>query len=163
MHRRSTWPASSTAVEADAAAFGNVLLAQPENPAVAISSPTPRSSLKLGGYAKRSRTSPATSRSRRRYGRAMRLGATVSTAAQRNRVVDLLCAAPFGLERPARARHLPLNRSLRPGRLNRQDVAERKLKLVFAAGALAPSRCSSCRPQAPRSRRPHPAAAACGQ
>ncbi|MGB6414171.1 MAG: glycosyltransferase [Candidatus Cybelea sp.] len=98
----------------DAAAFGNVLLAQAGIPAVALDSPEVRAIVAADTalFAEVGRLSEAIAHftgdveSRRRYGRAIAADSHRRFSPRRSaiRVVDLLCAARFGLERPARER-----------------------------------------------------------
>ncbi|HEX3370265.1 MAG TPA: glycosyltransferase family 2 protein [Candidatus Cybelea sp.] len=97
----------------DAAAFGNVLLAQAGIPAIALESPQLRAIVAddTALFAEGERVGEAITRftadleSRDRYGRAIAADSRRRFSPRRSaiRVVDLLCAARFGLERPARA------------------------------------------------------------
>ncbi|HEY1883376.1 MAG TPA: glycosyltransferase family 2 protein [Candidatus Cybelea sp.] len=97
----------------DAAAFGNVLLAQAGVPAVALDSPQVRAIIAADTalFAEAERVGEAIARftgdleSRHRYGRAIAADSRRRFSPRRSaiRVVDLLCAARFGLERPAGA------------------------------------------------------------
>jgi hypothetical protein len=97
----------------DAAAFGNVVLAQAGIPAVALESPQVRAIVAADTalFAEGERVGEAIMRftadleSRDWYGRAIAADSRRRFSPRRSaiRVVDLLCAARFGLERPARA------------------------------------------------------------
>ncbi|MGB6522244.1 MAG: glycosyltransferase family 2 protein [Candidatus Cybelea sp.] len=97
----------------DAAAFGNVLLAQAGIPAVALDCEEMRAIVAADTalFAEEGRLRDAIARftgdveSRRRYGRAIAADSRRRFSPRRSaiRVVDLLCAARFGLERPGAA------------------------------------------------------------
>ena len=114
MHRRVDVACIVHGGWTDAAAFGNVLLAQAGIPAVALDSPEVRAIVAADTalFAEVGRLREAIAHftgdveSRRRYGRAIAADSRRRFSPRRSaiRVVDLLCAARFGLERPARAR-----------------------------------------------------------